>query len=190
MKPLQLDRLADEEVASAVGVSPHEAFDVLFERYRGPVHAFITRQVKDRSRVDDLFQNTFIKMFKALSTYRRDATFKTWLFTIASHVVIDARRREARHEPAMEIVEDAAIAAPGPAPSFQHEEAVDLLKKAMQDLSAEHQQLFLLVRFHDMKIADAAVAVGLSPGSAKVTLFRIQQKLGRALESRLKASAG
>jgi len=190
MSGLKLDRLTDEEVASAAPVSPQEAFEVLFERYRGPIFHFISRQIPDAGRAEDLFQTAFLKAFRALPTFRHDAKFKTWLFTIAANVITDDRRREGRRGPAAELEEGMAVEHVDLGRGMEREEAVELLKRAMDDLTPEHRQLFLPVRFHEMRIADAATAVGLSPTSAKVTLFRIQQKLGLALKAKMRATAG
>lgn len=186
---LELDQLTDEEVASAATVSSHAAFDVLFARYKGPVFSFIARQIFDPSRVEDLFQNTFLKAFRALATFRRDSKFKTWLFTIASNVIVDEQRRGGRSGGEAGLSESMAATTEDQGRALDHEDTVAMLRKALDELSPEHRQLFLLVRFHDMKIAEAAVAVGLSPASAKVTLFRIQQKLGQTLGTRLKTGA-
>ena len=56
-------------------------------------------------------------------------------------------------------------------------------RRVIHDLPEKHRQLFLLVRFHRMRIAEAAAAVGLTPGSAKVTLFRIQTEIGSRLKT-------
>lgn len=188
MTGLKLDRLTDEEVATAATVSPQEAFEVLFERYRGPIFHFIHRQVPDPSRAEDLFQNTFLKLYRALPTFRQDSKFKTWLFTIAANSITDERRREGRRGGGAELDESMAVVREDHGRGLEHDEAVELLKEALEDLPPAHRKLFLLVRFHDMRIAEAAAAVGLAGGSAKVTLFRIQQKLGQALKSKLKVS--
>ncbi len=190
MNALQLDRLSDEEVATAAAVSPQEAFEVLFDRYRAPVFSFIHRQVRDSGRAEDLFQNTFLKMYRALPGFRHDARFRTWLFTIAANSVTDDRRREGRRGPSAGLEEGMAVHHETAGRGMEHDEAVALLRQALDELPPAHRQLFLLVRFQELKIAEAAEAVGLSPGSAKVTLFRIQQKIGQALRSRLAAGGG
>ncbi|HXX93971.1 MAG TPA: sigma factor, partial [Planctomycetota bacterium] len=63
---MALTDLGDEELALRARTEPRAAFEVLFERYRGPLHGFLVRQGADLSRVDDLFQQTFLKAFRAI----------------------------------------------------------------------------------------------------------------------------
>jgi RNA polymerase sigma-70 factor (ECF subfamily) len=65
--------------------------------------------------------------------------------------------------------------------ALEAQETMAMIREAIDALPPAHRKLFLLVRFQGLSLAEAAAAVGLKPGSAKVELFRIAQKLGRAL---------
>ena len=70
------------------------ASDALVRRYYDEVYAFIYRQVRDREDALDLTQESFVAALRGLPSYdRKKAGFRTWLFSIAAHKVIDARRR-------------------------------------------------------------------------------------------------
>ena len=156
------------------------AFEILFHRHRTPVYHFIARQTADRALAEDLFQTVFLKAFRSLASFRGDAEFRTWLFSIAVNVLNDERRRPRTLVPLTDDVEP--VAAPARS-APEADEAAGLVRRAIGDLPANHRQLFLLVRFHGMRIAEAAATVGLTPGSAKVTLFRIQAQIGTRLKS-------
>ena len=160
---------SDETLAS---LGTREAFEELYGRHKGSLYAFLLRQVRDPALADDLFQTTILKAFRNLATFRGASSFKTWLFTIASRSVIDDRRRS---KPVLVLTDVAA------APRESHREEIEILTRALDELPPQHKALFLLVRYHEMKVADAAEAAGLSPASGKVTLFRIQKKLGELL---------
>jgi DNA-directed RNA polymerase specialized sigma24 family protein len=91
--------------------------------------------------------------------------------------VIDDRRG-ARVEP----VELPELAAPEPADCG---DAVEAVKRALDALPPSHKALFLLVRFHGMTIAEAGEVVGLTAGSAKVTLLRVQRRVGEMLNGKV-----
>jgi RNA polymerase sigma-70 factor (ECF subfamily) len=163
----------DGELAS---LGSREAFEILFHRHRTAVHQFIARQVADRTLAEDLFQTVFLKAFRSIRSFRGASAFRTWLFSIAVNVIADDRRRVR-----MAVSLSDEIAAP-PARGVETEVA-GLVRRLIEGLPENHRQLFLLVRFHQMKIAEAAGVVGLTPGSAKVTLFRIQSQIGSHLKT-------
>lgn len=165
---------SDEELAA---LGTREAFEALFHRHRNPLYQFIARQVSDRSLVDDLFQTTFLKALRGLPSFRGTSLFRTWLFSIAAHAVADERRK-----PRSAISLPDEVESPTTKRGSDSEDISAVVRRAVDSLPERHRQLFLLVRYHQMRIAEAARVVGLTPGSAKVTLFRIQQQIGSQLK--------
>jgi len=169
--------LTDEELALRARREPREAFEVLFERHRIPLYNFLSRQGADEARVDDLFQLAFLKAFRAIPTFREEARFKTWLYAIAVNVLNDDRRAANRRGATTEIRETMLVVDPEPGGG----EEVDRVKEALGRLAPNHRQLFTLVRFQGLSIADAAAAIGMTPAAAKVTLFRATKRVGEIL---------
>jgi len=174
---MDLRQLTDEELALRARTEPQAAFEVLFERYRAPLYNFLLRQGADESRADDLFQVTFFKAFRALSSFREEARFKTWLYTIAINAVHDDRRSVQRRGTTTEIRETMLVGEP----AVGHRDEVDRVNAALQQVGARHRQLFTLVRFQGMPIAEAAQVVGMTASAAKVTLFRTTKRIGELL---------
>ncbi|HZE95392.1 MAG TPA: sigma-70 family RNA polymerase sigma factor [Planctomycetota bacterium] len=172
-----LRELSDEDLALRARTEPHGAFEVLFERHRGPLYNFLLRQGADAGRVDDLFQVTFFKAFRALPGFREESRFKTWLYTIAVHVLTDDRRATLRRGPTTEIRETMLVTEP----ELPRRDEIDLVKTALDQVPANHRRLFTLVRFQGLPIAEAAKAVGMTPAAAKVTLFRTTRRVGELL---------
>jgi RNA polymerase sigma-70 factor (ECF subfamily) len=174
---MDLRLLTDEELALKARTEPRAAFEILFERYRAPLYNFLLRQGADEARADDLFQVTFFKVFRALGTFREEARFKTWLYTIAINVVNDDRRTAQRRGTTTQIRDTMRIGEP----VVGHREEVDCVKAALEHVGPRHRQLFALVRFQGMPIAEAAQMVGMTPSAAKVTLFRTTKRIGELL---------
>lgn len=174
---MALGDLTDEQLALRAREEPRAPFEVLFERYRGPLYSFLLRQGAAESRVDDLFQQAFLKAFRAIGQFREDARFKTWLYTIASNVLMDDRRAQRR---ATTELKESVPAAPAP-DRLEKAEALDRIKDALDQIAPNHRLLFTLVRFQGLPIAEAATVVGMTPRAAKVTLFRISRKIGGLL---------
>lgn len=70
-----------------------KAFDKLYAKYKNDVYGFIASLIKEKSVVDDIFQETFIKMIRSLELYREQNSFRSWLFAIAHNLCRDYWRK-------------------------------------------------------------------------------------------------
>ena len=92
-------------IARVLASDDHNAFAELVRRYQSPVRAFLTRMTRGDSHLaDDLAQDTFLKAWQKLRTYRGGAKFSTWLFGIAINEFRGAARR--RKELSFEEIDD------------------------------------------------------------------------------------
>lgn len=69
-------------------------FDEIYDKYHQDIYRFVFYMVKDKQICDDLVQDTYIKILQSLSTFRGESSKKTWLLSIARHVVIDYFRSQ------------------------------------------------------------------------------------------------
>ena len=76
----------------------NEAFDTLLSRYKQRIYSFIYSKIKDKEIVDDIFQDTFIKVIKSLKkgTYNEEGRFLSWVMRIAHNLIVDHFRRQKR----------------------------------------------------------------------------------------------
>lgn len=76
-----------------------QAFQQLFIGFQPQLKAYLYRLLTDRHDVDDLTQDTFVKAYDKLSTFKGQSTLKTWVFQIATHLALDFLRRRKRWAP-------------------------------------------------------------------------------------------
>ena len=98
--PLRAPRHAsssDEELLARTADGDREAFGVLVERHRDPVHRWVCTLTSDESLVDDVLQETFIAAFRHAHTFQRRSSVRTWLFTIARNQVFGGARKQREH---------------------------------------------------------------------------------------------
>ena len=176
-----LAELTDEALAVRARVEPRAAFEILFERYRGPLYSFLLRHGVEPSRADDLFQTAFLKAYRAIGSFRQDSRFKTWLYTIAVNVLMDDRRAGRRRAVEKTLSEAEGVAGPPRRDPLERAEAGDRIREALDRVPVKHRHLFALVRFQGLSISESAGVVGMTPAAAKVTLFRVHKKVGEAL---------
>ena len=74
------------------------AFDRLVRRYEAPLYGFLRHMVGDGDAADDLFQDTFMRVMKALPGYQETGRFKSWLFGIARNQALDLLRKRKREQ--------------------------------------------------------------------------------------------
>jgi RNA polymerase sigma-70 factor (ECF subfamily) len=73
------------------------AFGELVEKYKRPLLNYVTRTLRDPTEAEDIAQNAFVRVFKALDRFRLKARFSTWLFAIARNLCLNELRRRSRH---------------------------------------------------------------------------------------------
>jgi len=83
----------NEQLMVAYGQGDTSAFEELLRRHQRPVLNFIFRYVGNRSTAEDLVQDVFIRIIRRAGSYKREAKFTTWLYTIARNICIDHSRR-------------------------------------------------------------------------------------------------
>src|SRR6476620_6559391 len=91
------DDLSDVALLSRTAQGDQHALQELYARYRGPVWRYVWRLVNDdASLADEVTQDVFIAVWRQAATFRAEASPATWLFRIARHRALNARRNLAR----------------------------------------------------------------------------------------------
>jgi RNA polymerase sigma-70 factor (ECF subfamily) len=86
--------LTDEELVKNFLAGDEMAFEDLLKRYLKPIYNFIFRFVYDRDAVEDLTQETFLKVWKNIKRFDPEKRFKTWIFTIAKNTAFDYLKKK------------------------------------------------------------------------------------------------
>lgn len=163
-------------VARVVADDDRAAFELLVRRHQSPLRAFLRRLVRnDAARADDLAQETFIKLFRSMDTYRAQAKFSTWLYRIAYRTFLDDWRRRAgqqRHES----IEDSS--APDTAGIAANEWDS---QRAMEQLSERQRAVFDLFYGKGMTHDEVARALDAPVGTIKSDLRRGIERLRQVL---------
>lgn len=90
--------LSDEEIVKRVLLGNTEAFDTLVLRYQDKVYNLLVRMSGSEAAAEDLAQETFLKAYRALASFRQGSAFYTWLFRIAANSAFTRRRTEGRRK--------------------------------------------------------------------------------------------
>jgi RNA polymerase sigma-70 factor (ECF subfamily) len=165
------------------------AFAQIVERWQDPLVALAYRFCHDRSRAEDMAQEAFLRAFRALHQWRREAAFSTWLFAVATNVYRAELRR--RGAPLVSIDE---IADPADTldVAAEHEDSDRraALRRALHALPTKYRDALVLFYFHDMDVERAAASLGVPSGTVKARLSRGRELLRRKLVTMLGSSEG
>ncbi len=156
------------------------AQSALIRCYQDPVYALVSRTLMSRSDlVDDVAQETFLKVLKALDRFSLEgrAKLSTWILTIAVRTAIDALRRS---PPVAQVLEHPDLG-PGPEGAAEAAWLARRVRNALTQLSAEQRAVLALRAFHDLDYPQIAEVLGVSVGTVKSRLSRAREALKGAL---------
>jgi RNA polymerase sigma-70 factor (ECF subfamily) len=160
---------------------------LLVERYQRPVFAVLSRMLSCHGRshrVEDLAQETFLRVFQALPAFRPDgaARLSCWILTIASRLAIDEIRRAApRTMVALHHAQDIASET-GADAAAQRGAAGALLRRAISALPLEYQSVFILREYHELSYDEIAQGLAVDVGTVKSRLSRARAALRESLK--------
>ena len=152
--------LEDSELIKRFQKGDTAAFEILVRRYERPLFTFLLRLTRDRDKTEDLFQDTFLRVLKALPRYREKGKFSSWLFRIANSVVIDAGR-QARVRRGQILYDEqkvygAEASTERPDLSVERSELMDQIEAALAMLPEKQRRVFLLRQHGDLRFKEIA----------------------------------
>lgn len=154
-----------------------EAFTRLVTRYQGALLRMCSISLRDRTAAEDAVQETFLKAYRHMDTFRAESTERTWLMSIAINTCRDMNRSAwFRHTDRRITPEDMSLAAPP-----QDEDAL-ALAEAIRRLPARHRDVILLYYYQDMTIREVAQTLRAAPSTILKRLNQAQDKLRTALD--------
>jgi RNA polymerase sigma-70 factor (ECF subfamily) len=122
----------------------------------------------ERSDVDELVQDTFVRAFNSLDGFRGDSSFRTWLFTIERRLLLDRRRAEKRRRDRVELQEDDAATAYDALDGVVAHETEQRLRDAVKRLSPMQRDVFALRVAEGLSYKEIAEALDTTEGAARV----------------------
>lgn len=154
-----------------------EAFEALFRQYQGQVYRWIVRIVRDTGAAEDLTVETFWRAHRGRAGFHEGGNFAAWLRRIATNLALDHLRHRRRY---VELPEE--IAAKPTADSAAQRQTRLLLRKAFAELPPRLRVVAQLGLVEDEPYAEIAQALGISPGAAKLRMFRAVRLLRKKLQ--------
>ena len=156
------------------------AYAPLINKHKDLVFTIAVRIVKNKEDAEELAQDVFIKAFEALSTFKKQSKFSTWLYRIAFNMAVSKIRKKKLETSNLgsEIIENFSIDEIVPdLQELSDEEQKNCVEKALKSLPYEENIIITLFYYDDKSIEEISEITNLSASNVKVKLHRIRKKL-------------
>lgn len=171
---------SDNQLVDRYVAGDETAFEKLVKRHQRTIYDLAYRMLENHADASDLAQKTFIQAFLHLQTFRRESSFRTWLFQIGLNLCRNAIRDRGR-----QIFEDVdELPLPAPQDTFAmavSAELRDRLGGAIRALPERQREALVLRVYHEHAFADIGAIMSCSEGTAKANYHHAVNKLRKVL---------
>jgi len=183
----------DPSLVEAAKAGDAGAFKALVIRYQRKVYAVALGIVKDPDMAWDVAQEAFVRVHRHLPEFKGDSAFSTWIYRIASHLAIDAVRKERRSQKDdVEDLHDVDLGDAGegilssalgqdPRENLLRRELAGRMEEALAGLPVIHREILVLREVEGLSYEELAARLGIQKGTVMSRLFHARKKMQAAL---------
>ena len=159
-----------------------DAFAFLVETYETSVYRLALRMCGNAHDAEEVAQEAFVAAWKGLPAFRGESKFSSWLYQLTTNAAIDFLRREKRHRAATPLEDEMEPVSPDtPQQAVEESEMRQALQQALDSLTPEHREIFLLRQMRQLSYEEIGRLLGLEPGTVKSRLSRAKKQLRQIL---------
>lgn len=153
------------------------AFEALYRQHVGRIYALCLRLTGNSADAEESTQDAFVRAWQKLDSFRGSSAFGTWLYRIAVNESLAGRRRLARPQPYLYLVETISPVAAA------KEVHLDELEKAIAGLPDRARHVFVLVAVYGFSHREVARMLGMATGTSKAQFHRARKLLAARLQN-------
>jgi len=168
----------DSKLARKVQKGDRRAFEILLSRYERSIYSFIYNFFQDRALCEDLTQETFLRAYRFIGSFRPKEKFTTWLYSIAKNLCIDELRRLQKGSTVnIDMVDPDVLVSSGgfggnPMLLSMVGEEADILQRILTKLPEKYRTCIILFYFSELSYEDISRIMNISLSNTKILLFR------------------
>lgn len=158
------------------------AFAFLVEKYKDMVFSLALKITKNKEEAEEVSQDSFIKAFKALRSFKGDSKFSTWLYKIAYYNCIDRVKKNAivyyyYTDTIDELVENRIKSTDDTMQTIERKERAELMNDCLSELPEDERSILWLFYYQELSLKEIMKVTSLSEANLKVKLHRARKKL-------------
>jgi RNA polymerase sigma-70 factor (ECF subfamily) len=158
-----------------------KAFRQLVERHHPLAFSAVRTVMGDRDDVEDVVQDVFIKVYRALATFRTDSRFSTWLYRIARNEAISHVRKKTMSGPPIEETVLESPESSRPDQQYQVREEQSLMSRYLEQLEENYRTVLELRYLGERSYQEISEAMELPIGTVKSYIYRAKAELKRIM---------
>ncbi len=171
----------DRQLVAQVLGGDDAAFEYLFNRYHEAIRRLFVQRMGGANDIDDLLQETFIKVYINLHRYDPAFTFGQWVYTIARNTFIDYVRRRQEELPIDERFAAPASNAPTPEENVINLQQRTQIEHYLDRLTPQYRRLIVLRFFDEYSYEEIAAKLALPLGTVKTQIHRARERMCRLI---------
>jgi RNA polymerase sigma-70 factor, ECF subfamily len=159
------------------------AFRELYDLYQRRLFAYLLKLIEERATVEEVFNDVMFEVWRQAGSFRGDAKVATWIFGIAHHKAMNARRRTEGQHAIVDLSEADQVKSAGPNAQelAEQSDAGKLVRPALGRLSEEHRTVIELTFYHGFSYAEIASIVNCPVNTVKTRMFHARRQLRELL---------
>jgi RNA polymerase sigma-70 factor (family 1) len=177
--------IKDRELVSSLRQGDAEAFNKLFQKYSNRIYGFSLRYLKSESDAEELVQNVFIKIWENRKTLKKDASFKSYLFTIAYNDILKFFRSKSYHQAYVREAIAVANIEDNSAERIDYASVLGEVDKLIEQLPERRRIIFIKSRQEGKSSKEIAAELDISPGTVDNNISEALKFLRQNLKSEL-----
>jgi RNA polymerase sigma-70 factor (ECF subfamily) len=182
---------SDEYYIEQVLQGNQQAYARLVDKHKQLVFTVALRIVRSREDAEEIAQDTFVKAFQSLDTFKQESKFSTWLYRIAYNASISKTRKKKMETAPIEtnVVENYTLDEIfDNVDRMEENEQKNIIEKLFETLKPDESTLITLYYYQNVQTEEIAQITGLSQSNVKVKLHRIRQKMHNELQKILSSN--
>ena len=161
-------------------------FSYIVDKYQDIVFSIALKVLRNREEAEEMAQESFIKAYKSLGSFKGKAKFSTWIYRITYNTCISETRKKKKHFISTDDIQIKDEAEEMNLDGIPEENRAKAIQDALKKLPEEEYTLVLLYYFEEQSVGDICKVTGLSESNAKVKLYRARKKLYTILNDMMK----
>ena len=194
------DREIDQQLVERVQRGDKQAFDLLVIKYQRKLARLLSQFIRDAAEVEDVAQETFIKAYRALPSFRGDSAFYTWLYRIGINTAKNFLVTQGRRAPTMTSagfdIEDAENFEEGsqlremntPESELMSKQIAETVNQTLQELPEELRKAITLREIEGISYEEIATIMNCPIGTVRSRIFRAREIIAEKLRPLLGTS--
>ncbi|MEQ8289214.1 MAG: sigma-70 family RNA polymerase sigma factor [Gammaproteobacteria bacterium] len=184
-----MDQAADSDEALMMRYVKGDmaAFEMLYERHKGPIYRYLLRLSRNETVAEELFQEVWMKLIKTSESFSETMRFAKYFYKLAHNHFIDYYRKQKIREVINQAADAVAVmtlpAEGDPEQALSMEQMVDQFDHALNSLPREQLEVFLLKEEAGMKLQEIAEVIGVDYETAKSRMRYAVGKLKTVLRN-------